>query len=442
MFLHVGIDDTDSPRGMCTTYVGAVAIERAEKMGCELVDYPKLIRLNPCWPEKTRGNCAVGFLLKVQKENIGSVKEAILKVVEELAEKDRKTNPGVAFYDKPKVPAELSEFALRVVRDIVTLDEAERLAQSLNIEVHKFRKGNGIIGAMAAIGHPLDKDFTFEYIAYRSPENWGKPRRVDPESVAEMNEKTFPLTFDNLDPWTGEIKITPHTPCPILYGIRGESPEILRRAASMVKVGEPIERTIIYKTNQATDEHLIPAKIGEIKPLRSYSVRGFVSSRPEVIPGGHVIFTVRDETGEICCAAYEPTRKFREVALSLIPGDEVVVHGSVKEKPGLPLTLNLEKLTVLRLADKLVKINPVCPICGRRMKSMGRNQGYRCRKCGTELPPNAAELRRAPRAILPGKFEVPPRARRHLSKPLAREFRQQAGELILLNRKDEDESGG
>jgi tRNA(Ile2)-agmatinylcytidine synthase len=82
-----------------------------------------------------------------------------------------------------------------------------------------------------------------------------------------MDRATFPLTFDNLDPLTGEIKITPHTPCPVLYGIRGEDPEILKKAAGMLRVMEPIERWIIYKTNQATDEHLIDARICEVKPL-------------------------------------------------------------------------------------------------------------------------------------------------------------------------------
>ncbi|MEM1689265.1 MAG: tRNA(Ile)(2)-agmatinylcytidine synthase [Candidatus Hadarchaeales archaeon] len=437
MFLHVGIDDTDSPRGMCTTYVGAVAIERAQKLGAELVDYPRLIRLNPCWPEKTRGNCAVAFLLKLGEDLLDKIKKAILKTVEELAEEDEKTNPGVVFYPKRKIPPELSDFALRVVRDIVTIDEARELARLICAEIYEFRKGKGIIGALAAIGHPLDRDFTFEYIAYRIPQNYGKPRKVDPESVREMNEKTFPLTFDNIDPWTGEIKITPHTPCPILYGIRGESPEILEKAAEIVKVGEPIERTIIYKTNQATDEHLIPAKIKEIKPLRSYSVRGFVSSKPRVIPGGHVIFTINDDTGKIHCAAYEPTRKFREIVLQLMPGDEIVVHGSVKEKPGIPLTLNLEKIEVLKLAEKIIKVNPTCPICGRRTKSMGRGKGYECEKCKYKFPPEAVEYRKKPRIILPGKFEVPPRARRHLSKPLVREFRSKIGELTLLKCEDE-----
>lgn len=90
------------------------------------------------------------------------------------------------------------------------------------------------------------------------------------------------------------------------------------------------------------------------------------------------------------------------------------------EKPGLPLTINLEKLSVLKLAPLLRKVNPSCPSCGKRMKSEGKGKGYSCKRCGTKAPPEAAKIVRLPRGIEPGWFEVPPRARRHLAKPLIR----------------------
>ncbi|MFN4133887.1 MAG: DUF1743 domain-containing protein, partial [Candidatus Hadarchaeales archaeon] len=326
----------------------------------------------------------------------------------------------VAFLSSAEIPKKLVDFSKRVVRDIVEIEEAEALAREVGAELHKFKLGRGVVGALAAIGHPLDNNPTFELIAYRTPENRGKPRKVDEASVIEMDRKTFPRTFDNLDHFTGEIRITPHTPCPILYGIRGETPEALEEAARMVKVHEPIEQTIVYKTNQATDEHLIPAKISEITPGRSYSVKARVISRPKVIPGGHVIFRVGDETGEMDCAAYEPTRGFRDVARLLLPEDLLVVHGGVKEKPGLPLTINLEKLEVIKLAKPVIKRNPLCLKCGKRMKSEGRGKGYSCKKCGRRAPASAVDVVEVKRQLTPGYFEVPPRARRHLAKPLVR----------------------
>ncbi|TET02167.1 MAG: hypothetical protein E3J80_00675 [Hadesarchaea archaeon] len=173
-------------------------------------------------------------------------------------------------------------------------------------------------------------------------------------------------------------------------------------------------------TNQGTDEHLRQAKVAEVKPYWSVIVGGEVSSAPKIIPGGHVIFSMRDKTGKIDCAAYEPTRQFRDVAKKLIIGDKVVAYGGVKEKPELPLTINLEKLSILKLVPVLRKVNPTCPRCGKRMKSEGKGKGYSCKRCKIKVPASAAKLVEMRREIEVGAFEVPPRARRHLAKPLVR----------------------
>lgn len=421
MIFRVGIDDTDSKEGMCTTYVGAVAIDRLKAKGIGLQGYPKLIRLNPNWKLKTRGNCSIAFAVRAQTHQIPVIKETVLKTVQELAELHvGTTNPGVVFYQSEKIPAALKAFSKKVVQDIATIEEAEALAREIGAEVHKFKLGRGIIGALAAIGNTLERDWTFELISYRTPDNWGTPRRIDDASVVEMNARTFPQTFDNLDPTTGEIRITPHTPCPVLYGIRAEEPGIAAKSHGLVKALEPIERVIVYKTNQGTDEHLRRTKIAGVKPYWSVIVDGAVCKAPRIIAGGHVIFRIRDETGEIDCAAYEPTRQFRDVAKKLIAGDCIRAYGGVKEKPELPLTINLEKLSVLRLAPLLRKVNPPCPSCGKRMKSEGKGKGYSCKRCGVRAPPAAAKTVKLPRGIEPGAFEVPPRARRHLAKPLIR----------------------
>jgi tRNA(Ile2)-agmatinylcytidine synthase len=415
--LRIGLDDTDSRKGMCTTYIGAVIVRRLREKGIEVLDFPRLIRLNPNIPWKTRGNCAICILC----ENVPAAKEIALQTVEELAELDvDSTNPGVVFYDG-EIGPELQEFSRRTVQEVVTLEEAEELARGVGAETHRFKLGRGIIGALAAVGHPL-RNFTFELLAYRKPEFWGKPRKIDSSSVVEMDRKTFPRTFDNLDPTTGEIRITPHTPCPILYGIRGRTPEAVLEAHSMVRALEPIDFYQIFQTNQATDEHLVRvSSLKEIKPLMSVIADGTVCRKPRVIPGGHVIFSLSDGTAEVDCAAYEPTKKFRSIVSSLEVGDRVRVYGAAKQREGLPLTVNLEKLEILHLEPVLRKLNPKCPKCGKRMKSEGKGKGFSCPKCGGRVGKDACEILREERRISPGIYEVPPRARRHLSKPLALE---------------------
>lgn len=421
MLIHVGIDDTDSKEGMCTTYVGAVILDELEELGIEPIGYPHLIRLNPNWKWKTRGNCSVSFVLDVDRDEIEKVKKVTLKDVEDLAELHvEETTPGVVFFEGEEIPSGLKSFSRKVVKEVMTMEEAEDLAGELDIEVHKFREGRGIIGAMAAIGHPLENDYTYELIAYRIEKNRGTPRRIKRESVQTMNDLTYPDTFDNLDLDTGEIRITPHTPCPILYGIRSETPDAGLEGMDLVEEEETVEQIRLFKTNQATDEHLQVADVEDIRPYISVVVEGTVSKEPKTIEGGHVFFSIRDDTGEVRCAAFEPTRRFRDVVRKLVQGDRVKVYGGVKDKPDLPLTVNLEKIEIMELQPIKKKANPICKNCGKRMKSAGRDKGYVCDDCGLRLPSGTAEVVELDRELETKVYEVPPRARRHLAKPLVR----------------------
>ena len=59
MRIHLGIDDTDSLAGGCTTRVAVDLVRTLTSKGATFLDYPNLIRLNPNVPWKTRGNGAV-----------------------------------------------------------------------------------------------------------------------------------------------------------------------------------------------------------------------------------------------------------------------------------------------------------------------------------------------------------------------------------------------
>jgi len=419
--IYVGMDDTDSVSGMCTTYICCVIMDRLKACGFRVDGPPRLIRLNPFAPHKTRGNGAVSFKLVLKsKKEVKTAKNIILKMVEELAVmKDPKTNPGLVFYEGEITP-ELQDYAWRTIRTIVTQEEAEELSKKVGAEIFKFKKGRGIIGSLAAIGCPLT-DATYELLAYRDPANYGTSRRVDPESVLEMDRKTYPTTFDNID--DGYMAITPHTPCPVLYGIRGETRAAVEEAHKLVKVSEPVESFRVFLTNQHTDMHLQKVDaISQMNQFQCYIVRGTVKSPPVIIEGGHVIFTLKDESGEVECAAYEPTKGFRDVVRHLAPGDQLVVYGGIGNKG----TLNVEKIKITDLSTLYEYMNPICK-CGKRMKSAGKNKGYKCPQCGSKIRGDSLEdeeikeRREVERKIKKGLYEVPPSARRHLSKPLVRD---------------------
>ena len=413
-FLYIGIDDTDSPDGMCTTYLASQIINKFKENGIELVGYPRLIRLNPFARFKTRGNGGVSF--KIINDGNGDIaRKIVLEEVEKLSMFDcDNTNPGVIFYEGEITP-EMQDYAFRAIYEFITIKEAEEFGKSVGCEIHKFKKGRGIIGSIAAISLPLD-DFTYELLAYRDSKNYGTKRQINYESVYMMDEATFPDTFENIDYSQNYIAIEPKTPCPILYGIRSNTVEALNIAKNIVEVTEPIVDWCIFKTNQHTDMHIQKAdKISDMSQYGCFEVVGEVKNKPKIIDGGHMFFYIFDESGEIECAAYDPTKDFRKIVSQLLPGDIIKVFGGIGEQN----TFNIEKFQVIKLND-IEYQNPICE-CGKRMTSAGKNKGFKCKKCGNKIKANDKVPVKINRLLENSKFyETPVSSRRHLSKPLCR----------------------
>ena len=413
-YLYIGIDDTDSPQGMCTTYLASQIINKFQDNGIELVDYPRLIRLNPFARFKTRGNGGVS--LKILNDGKADLaKQIVLEEVEELSMFDcDNTNPGVIFYDG-EITQEMEDYAFRAIYEFISIEEAEEFGKSVGCEIHKFKKGRGIIGSIAAISLPLD-DFTYELLAYRVAENFGTERQIDYDSVYEMDRQTFPDTFENIDYSENYIAIEPKTPCPVLYGIRSNTVEALKKAKGIVKVSEPIGDWCIFKTNQHTDMHIQKASdIASMKQYGCYCVEGEVKNRPKIIDGGHMFFYIKDDSGEIECGAYEPTKNFRKIVSHLRPGDIIKAYGGIGEQN----TFNVEKFQVVKLNDVEYQ-NPICE-CGKRMTSAGKNKGFKCKKCGNRITSDEKVPIKIQRFLENAQFyETPVSARRHLSKPICR----------------------
>jgi len=423
----VGIDDTDSLEGGCTTYLASLLVDKLGfSDGLEFEEptkspknwtdssIPRLVRLNPNIPYKTRGNAAISFW--VPDDIADKTRELVFKFISGQARlDDENTNPGIAFmrdYSKLSLLRNLYE---RAVSEYVTIEEADKVADKAGVEIYGFNNGRGVIGALAAIGANLQGDKTYELVAYRERKNHGREREIDAESVHLMNEKMFPQTFNNIDPETKQILITPKGSDPVYCGIRGETTEAVEKAWKMINPLEDIERTQVFVSNQATDAHLREKKIHQIKPYDCVIAEGLVEREPWTIEGGHVLITLTNGDDAIDCAAYEPTGNLRKAVKELITGDRIKIYGGVGR---YKKTINIEKLEVLKLKEKTRVTAPIC--CNKRMSSAGKGKGYKCRKCGRRVGVEAAVEEEMDREIRVGFYEVPPRARRHLSKPLHR----------------------
>lgn len=398
MTLHIGVDDTDSTSGMCTTFL---LTEVIRELGFPVLHgYPRLVRLNPNIPWKTRGNGALSLSISGERESAFKIGEIdgreilcslapstdspdaaealsrVSEVVDRLAELDgENTNPGVAVSERR--PDE--SFYWESVTNVVTIDSALAALEIAGGKLRSWKNGRGVIGATAAIAW-TPRDRTFEVITYRRRERWGTAREIGGESVARLS-RGFPSTFSNYDATNRHSCISPASPCPVLFGIRGDDPSVLEAAMISVE-SEERDRWLIFESNQGTDDHIVVPS-GTLEPYRSYFLEGTVGSMPVTIKGGHVFFTLITELATVTCAAFEETKELRGTVCKLIPGDKIAVWGSLK--PGeSDNNLNLEKLEVSALENRRVKLgNPKCPGCGRQMHSAGRDAGYRCRACHT-----------------------------------------------------------
>ncbi|MDM7934697.1 MAG: DUF1743 domain-containing protein, partial [Methanothrix sp.] len=190
----IGIDDTDSERGLCTTYLAAVLMERLSDYG-RIEGLPRLIRLNPCARFKTRGNAAISF--EIESDRTEEVRRIALRTVLELSDlSGANTNPGLVVADA--VTPRMTAFYHRAVTEILEIEEATRILEEEGVWYRGLKMGRGLIGALAAIGADLP-DFTYELIAYRERHRWGTERQIERESVWRADALTYPRTWDTVD---------------------------------------------------------------------------------------------------------------------------------------------------------------------------------------------------------------------------------------------------
>ena len=414
--LNIGFDDTDSPKGMCTTFLAYKIVEWLKKQDTEFLDFPKLIRFNPNIPWKTRGNGAVS--MQIRTKNPSKIKTQIKNLVKKYSDIKNGANPGLVFYESKEIPEQFTKFSKLALWQLIHRSHAKKFAAKNNIEFFYQGNGQGLVGAIGAIGYDF-KDHTLELLSYRKNSKFGKARNLSTKSVKTMQEKTLPYTFNSFDNKKDRVLITPHGPDPVFYGVRGENVDSLLHATKILETSEKLAGYMIFKSNQGTGDHLKnELNPTNIRPYASGKITGIISDEPKIVKGGHVFFSILSDGHELRCAVYKPTG-MSSVALSLIKGDMVCLGGGIrKASKNHPRILNLEFIDVINLEKNLIKSNPVCKKCDKKMKSKGKNQGYQCTKCG-EKSASKVTLE-MPRKIKKQLYIPNVSAHRHLSRPLQR----------------------
>jgi tRNA(Ile2)-agmatinylcytidine synthase len=429
----LAFDNTDGPGGGCTTHAAFHVLLALPDLA--LRGLPRLVRLNPNVPWKTRGNGAV--VIPLGRPEGPQVRVGELRGREVLAfPEGRPAAPTPEVLDrawaaleglaqKEAMPglvlcAEAPPSALywHAVRTFVPPTEAKAACAELALPHRAAGDGRGLVGSLAAAAWPGPPS-SFEVIAYREPQRWGRARELDPAPLMGLDAAGHGTTFHTVDPVARKLACVPRTPDPVLCGLRGRDPERLVAAAipALARAArEPVDGWLLWASNQASGDHISPVHaVAEAPAMGTVQVEAEVTAPANRRQGGHAFVPLRDAAGlAFEAVAFEPTHAFRDVLSALLPGDRVVVVGAFSD--GL---VKLEKLRIVAPVSHRQKQNPACPDCGRRMRSKGPSTGFRCSGCKKRLPPSAMEWLESPRGVTTAWHEPPVMARRHLHRPAA-----------------------
>lgn len=426
----LAFDDTDGPEGGCTTHLAFHVLLALPELA--LRGPPRLVRLNPNIPWKTRGNGAVVLPLgrpEGPSARVGELQgheilafpdgadvapdEEILKTVRRVLQEHSQPDASPAIFLAADPPPALAYW--NAVRAVVDPKEVKGMLRRLPGVLYDAKHdGRGLVGAVGASAWP-GPPTSFEFIAYRDARNWGKPRLLDEDPIWHLERDG--VTFHSVDTEAERLACVPNTPCPVLCGLRGTDPDRLRDGAVKAlaeAANEPVDGWIMWATNHASGDHVNQVRdLAHAAPDMTIQVDAKVTTIPETVQGGHVFVGLQDQQGKDASAvAFEPTKEFREVIRLLRPGDAVSVVGAYKDG-----AVQLEKLRVLDVVghhDK--KANPIC--CGKSMKSRGEDAGYKCGICGKTATEEDAEWEAEDRRLVLGWHEVPVMAQRHLHRPV------------------------
>lgn len=346
----LGVDDTDSRFGHCTTHLGYLIASELDRLGFTIPAYPRLVRLNPNIPFKTRGNAAV--CVEFEAGSHSGRDEAFAVAERLLLEEADVENGANSALVLAEVGGDLSFFAETYVRAIGGVVNYRGVLRKLEEGGYRKRilgNGMGAVGAASSVGFAgSEGDHTFELIAYRRPEYCGTPRRVDRDSVRRMEFATFPRTFSSFDHESGRMLVCPTGPDPVLVGVRGESPRAILDAFGRLELGEEALGYMVYATNQCTDAHLGSRLELPLKAYHAGWIEGSVE-RVSALRGSHMAIALGAGGSTVDCMVYEPSGDLRRMVRLLRPGDRAVVYGGVRRASSKnPAVVNVEKLEVVR----------------------------------------------------------------------------------------------
>jgi methanogenesis imperfect marker protein 11 len=144
----IGIDDTDTKeKGATWTLAHNVGAELS-KRGFEYINHV-IVQLYPHNPNKTQNCVAIALVFAVKP---GERDKLIEEARELFKGSTLSQKTSMAILDGIKIPEKLREYSMATKQSMMSLEEAEKTAKELGIELIEVTGSHGKIGALAALG--------------------------------------------------------------------------------------------------------------------------------------------------------------------------------------------------------------------------------------------------------------------------------------------------
>lgn len=399
--MEITFDDTDSKINGCTTFLATEIISLLQENNFYLRALPRLVRLNPNCKKKTRGNAAVcvsvGYKIKKSKlkKTIGLFDAKKIYIYSHLQMYSRKLflnlkkffekykplfyvhsfSPGLIIFKKKKSNRETYLCAVQKILSVYATIELIRA----NTNILFFFGSDGLVGAYYASFWTNRGSFsTYELISYRSKQKQGLMREHSIRNLKNLIQKKF--FYRLYDEAYGRQCIFPGTSCPVLFGFQGTNNGKMLYFFNKIH-SEKYSSFMFFVTNQNSGDHYVHiTNKNELEKNVSYSIKCSFYKILRILPGGHILFSVRlFKTGEeVVCICFERSKKIRLVLEALFFGDSILLFGAFSDKK----QLCLEKITILSIVQIKTWAKARCPGCNVAMHSCGaKNHFMKCKKC-------------------------------------------------------------
>ena len=144
----LGIDDTDTPEeGATWTLANNTGVELG-KMGFEYLDHVT-VQLYPHNPNKTQNCVSIALVFAVKP---GEKDKLIEKASEILKKHTLSDKTAIAVLEGLTIPEKLREYGIAAKKSMIYLEETQKVAREVGVELVEVTGARGEIGALAALG--------------------------------------------------------------------------------------------------------------------------------------------------------------------------------------------------------------------------------------------------------------------------------------------------